>query len=79
MVNKNTVPGEKRSPFVTSGIRVGTPAITSRGLDTSDCRWIADRIVDAIDARDDADALAAIRGQVQELCGKHPVYPQLAG
>ncbi|MCB9662682.1 MAG: serine hydroxymethyltransferase [Alphaproteobacteria bacterium] len=73
--NKNTVPGERRSPFVTSGIRLGTPAITTRGLGTDDCRQVADWIVDALHARDDAAALAAIRGQVLELCSAHPVYP----
>ena len=74
--NKNTVPGEKRSPFVTSGIRLGTPAITTRGLDANDCRQVADWIVEALHAREDADALARIRGSVVELCGKHPVYPK---
>jgi glycine hydroxymethyltransferase len=73
--NKNTVPGEKRSPFVTSGIRLGTPAITTRGLDADDCRQVADWIVEAIRHRQDADRLAAIRGRVTELCAKHPVYP----
>jgi glycine hydroxymethyltransferase len=74
-VNKNTVPGEKRSPMVTSGIRIGTPAITTRGFDADDCRQVADWIVEAIHHREDADKLASIRAQVAELCGKHPVYP----
>ena len=74
--NKNTVPGEKRSPFVTSGVRLGTPAITTRGLDANDCRQVADWIVEALHARDDADTLARIRGDVAALCGKHPVYPK---
>ncbi len=73
--NKNTVPGEKRSPFVTSGIRLGTPAITTRGLGEADCRWIADRIVEVLHHRDDEGVLNRVRGEVQELCGRHPVYP----
>ena len=73
-VNKNTVPGERRSPFVTSGIRIGTPAITTRGMDADDCRLIAGWIADAIDARDDGDRLAAIRADVRALCSAKPVY-----
>lgn len=75
-VNKNTVPGEKRSPFVTSGVRIGTPAMTTRGIGRDESRQIADWIADAIEARDDADRLDAIREQVRELCGRHPVYPE---
>ncbi len=75
-VNKNTVPGEKRSPFVTSGIRIGTPAMTTRGIGADESRQIADFIADAIEKRDDAEALAEIRGAVHELCGRHPVYPE---
>ncbi len=75
-VNKNTVPGEKRSPFVTSGVRIGTPAMTTRGLGSSEARQVADWIVDAIEARDDADRLAAIKAQVDELCARHPIYPE---
>ena len=75
-VNKNTVPGEKRSPFVTSGVRIGTPAMTTRGMSTSDSRQVADWIVEALHARDDLAALERIREQVHELCGRHPVYPE---
>lgn len=74
-VNKNTVPGEKRSPFVTSGIRIGTPAMTTRGLSTADAVQVADWIADAIDAREDASRLERIGGSVRELCARHPVYP----
>ncbi len=77
-VNKNTVPGEKRSPFVTSGIRIGTPAITTRGMGTSDAIQVADWIVDAIHARNDEARLQAIGEQVKELCGRYPVYNDLA-
>jgi glycine hydroxymethyltransferase len=75
-VNKNTVPGEKRSPFVTSGIRIGTPAITTRGMDKADCVQIADWIADAIEHREDADRLAQIRGAVLEICGRRPIYSE---
>jgi len=74
-VNKNTVPGEKRSPFVTSGIRVGTPAITTRGMNEADCRQIADWIVDVLHHRSDEALIANVRGQIRELCAKRPVYP----
>lgn len=73
-VNKNTIPNEKRSPFVTSGIRVGTPAITTRGLSVSDMTSVAEWISKAIDSRGNEAKLAAIRGQVAELCKRHPVY-----
>ncbi len=75
-VNKNTVPGERRSPFVTSGIRIGTPAMTTRGLDTAEATQVGHWIADAIDARDDADALTALGHAVRELCHRHPVYPE---
>jgi glycine hydroxymethyltransferase len=74
-VNKNTVPGERRSPMVTSGVRVGTPAMTTRGMRRAEAVRVADWIADAIDARDDADRLASIRAEVEELCAAFPVYP----
>jgi glycine hydroxymethyltransferase len=73
-VNKNTVPNEKRSPFVTSGIRVGTPAMTTRGLKELEMRQIAVWIRDAVLSKGDADTLAKIRHQVKELCVRFPVY-----
>jgi len=75
-VNKNTVPGEKRSPFVTSGIRIGTPAMTTRGVTTDEARQVGDWIADAIEARNDSDRLAGIRGKVEDLVGRRPVYPE---
>jgi glycine hydroxymethyltransferase len=74
-VNKNTVPGEKRSPFVTSGVRVGTPAVTTRGFGVAESRQVADWIVDVLHHREDADRLAQIRAAVADLCGRFPVYP----
>ncbi|MCA9568916.1 MAG: serine hydroxymethyltransferase [Myxococcales bacterium] len=77
-VNKNTVPGEKRSPFVTSGVRIGTPAMTTRGMGAAESRQVADWIADAIELREDPDELAALRGRVRELCGRHPIYADIA-
>ena len=74
-VNKNTVPGEKRSPMVTSGIRIGTPAMTTRGVGKAEAVAIGGWIADVIEHRDDEALIARVHGQVRELCGKHPVYP----
>ena len=73
-VNKNTVPNEKRSPFVTSGIRVGTPAMTTRGLKEAEMKQIAFWIRDAVQSKGDAGTLTRIRESVKELCGRFPVY-----
>jgi glycine hydroxymethyltransferase len=73
-VNKNTVPGEKRSPFVTSGVRIGTPAMTTRGLREGHARQVADWIADAIEARGRPDELGRLRAQVHDLCRSFPVY-----
>jgi glycine hydroxymethyltransferase len=78
-VNKNTVPGETRSPFVTSGLRIGTPALTTRGMRESEMRRIGDWIQRALSAPGDAARLRAIRDEVRELCGAFPLYEELAG
>ena len=71
-VNKNTIPNEPLSPFVTSGIRLGTPAVTSRGLKEADMDRIAGFIADAVN---DFEAKAdEIRAGVNELCGRYPLY-----
>jgi len=70
--NKNTVPNETRSPFVTSGIRIGTAAITTRGFKKDDMAEIADIINDAIDNRD--GDLSALKARVEALCDKYPLY-----
>ena len=71
--NKNTVPGEQRSPFVTSGVRIGTPAITTRGLVESDMDEVAACI--ALAMEDDFEAKAeSIRNRVAALCQKYPLY-----
>ncbi|AHF03320.1 serine hydroxymethyltransferase [Marichromatium purpuratum 984] len=73
-VNKNAVPNDPQSPFVTSGIRVGTPAITTRGFGVAEARDLAGWMCDLIDARGDQAAIEAAKGKVVELCGRFPVY-----
>ena len=77
-VNKNTVPGETRSPFVTSGLRIGTPALTSRGMQESEMRRIADWIAHVLEAPTDEARGAAVRAETRELCGEFPLYSALA-
>lgn len=73
-VNKNTIPFETRSPFVTSGIRLGTAALTTRGLSREDMATVAAFIAESIDRRDDARALAAIRARVEEFARQFPLF-----
>jgi len=77
-VNKNTVPGEPRSPFVTSGLRIGTPALTTRGMREGELHQVADWIADILgDPRNEA-LLHRIRGEVRDLCDAFPLYSELA-
>jgi glycine hydroxymethyltransferase len=73
-VNKNTVPGEPRSPFVTSGLRIGTPAITTRGFTVADCQQLAEIICDVLDHVDDRAYGLEARERALRLCRQHPVY-----
>jgi glycine hydroxymethyltransferase len=73
-VNKNAVPNDPQSPFVTSGIRVGTPAITTRGFGEAECRDLAGWMCDVIDGRGDQEVIDAARGKVLEICARYPVY-----
>ena len=73
-VNKNTVPGETRSPFVTSGIRIGTPAATSHGLKETEMELVAGFIADVLANVADEARLAAIKGEVNALMGRFPLY-----
>jgi len=73
-VNKNTVPGEKRSPFVTSGIRIGSPALTSRGMKEKEFEWIANKIADILDNIDDKALQAKVKEEVKELASNFIIY-----
>lgn len=73
-VNKNTIPDDPQSPFVTSGIRIGTPALTTRGMGRAEMVRVAQLIDEALTTPDDA-TLARVRGDVHELARKHPLYP----
>jgi glycine hydroxymethyltransferase len=78
-VNKNTVPGETRSPMVTSGVRIGTPAMTTRGMGTSESRQVGAWIADILDASQDETLRARVSAGIHELCTRYPVYPELSG
>ncbi|HEX6251823.1 MAG TPA: serine hydroxymethyltransferase [Gemmatimonadaceae bacterium] len=73
-VNKNTVPGETQSPFVTSGIRIGTPAVTTRGMGESEMRTIAELIDSVLTAPEDESVARKVRGEVRDLTGGFPLY-----
>ena len=73
-VNKNAVPNDPQSPFVTSGIRVGTPAMTTRGCGEQEARDLAGWMCDVMDDVDNQDTIVAVRGKVLELCQRFPVY-----
>ena len=72
--NKNTVPNDPLSPFVTSGLRLGTPAITSRGFGTDETRALTGWIADILDSINNEETIDRVRGQVLELCERLPVY-----
>jgi glycine hydroxymethyltransferase len=72
--NKNTVPGEPRSPFVTSGLRIGTPAVTTRGFLPDDCKALAGLICDVLDNMGDDSVVARSKEIALELCRRYPVY-----
>ena len=78
-VNKNTVPGEPRSPFVTSGLRIGTPALTSRGMNEAEMTQVATWSAHVLEAPNDQDRITAVRGEVRDLCANFPLYVELAG
>jgi glycine hydroxymethyltransferase len=75
-VNKNTVPGDTQSPFVTSGVRIGTPALTTRGMGEPEMRLIGGMIDRAVAERDDPAQLERIRHEVLELASQFPLYGQ---
>ncbi len=73
-VNKNAVPNDPRSPFVTSGLRIGTPAITRRGFGVEEARELAGWICDVLDDINDEACIERVRGQVLDICARFPVY-----
>jgi glycine hydroxymethyltransferase len=73
-VNKNSVPGDPQKPTVTSGIRIGAPAITTRGLKELESERLAHLIADVLDAHDDERAIRRVAGEVKKLCAQFPVY-----
>ena len=76
-VNKNTIPGEKRSPFVTSGIRVGSAAMTTRGFNAEEAERIGELIGEVVCNLADEKRLASVKAEVAELLAAHPLYPEL--
>ncbi len=73
-VNKNSVPNDPKSPFVTSGIRVGTPAITRRGFKEAEAKELAGWMCDALDSINDEAVIERIKGKVLDICARYPVY-----
>ncbi|MEX5444641.1 serine hydroxymethyltransferase [Acinetobacter schindleri] len=73
-VNKNSVPNDPRSPFVTSGIRIGTPAVTTRGFGEAEVRELAGWIADILDSKGEEAVIAAVKEKVAAVCAKFPVY-----
>jgi glycine hydroxymethyltransferase len=73
-VNKNAVPNDPQSPFVTSGLRIGTPAITTRGLGTAESRQVAHWICDIVDDVENLELQASVKAEVLALCARFPVY-----
>ena len=77
-VNKNAVPNDPKSPFVTSGVRIGTPAVTTRGFGEAEVKELAGWICDVLDSRGDEKVIGEVRQKVLAICAKHPVYEQTA-
>ena len=73
-LNENTVPDDPRPPYITSGLRIGTPAVTTQGMGPREMREIASLIHRSLVGREDADELAAVRDEVTALCSKFPPY-----
>jgi len=73
-VNKNAVPNDPQKPFVTSGLRIGTPAVTTRGYKEPDCVALANWLCDVLDAPKDENVIAGVRENVTKQCKQYPVY-----
>ena len=76
-VNKNMIPFDEKSPFITSGIRIGTPAITTRGMQRDDMKKIVSLIDSVIENPNDDQKISSVKAQVKELCKSFPLYPEL--
>ena len=76
-VNKNSVPKDPRSPFVTSGLRMGTPAVTTRGFGSEEITELTNWIADILDDINNEEMIERVRGKVLELCKQFPVYKKL--
>lgn len=74
-VNKNTIPFEPRSPFDPSGIRMGTPALTTRGMKEEDMAVIGNAMVDVVENHEDEEVIKTTRAKILDLCNKYPIYP----
>ena len=74
-LNKNTIPDDPRSPFVTSGVRIGTPSVTTQGMQEPEMAEIASLIARTLRERTDDAAVSAIRDEVADLCATYPAYP----
>ena len=74
-VNKNAIPNDPEKPTITSGIRIGTPAVTTRGFEEFEAEQVANLIADVIDAPEDEATIARVREQARALCRRFPVYP----
>jgi glycine hydroxymethyltransferase len=77
-VNKNAVPNDPQSPFVTSGIRVGTPAVTTRGFGEDEVRTVTNWMCEVMDHIEAPEVIAKVRAQVKELCQQFPVYATIS-
>jgi glycine hydroxymethyltransferase len=77
-VNKNAIPNDPQRPTVTSGIRIGTPAMTTRGFKEFEAERVANLIADVLDAPGDEAAIARVRDEARALCKRFPVYPAVA-
>jgi glycine hydroxymethyltransferase len=75
-VNKNAIPFDQNPPMIASGIRIGTPAVTSRGMDETDMDTIAELIARSLGSPEDDGVLAAVRAEVEALCRRFPLYPE---
>ncbi|GAB1425672.1 hypothetical protein MASR2M16_29060 [Thauera terpenica] len=72
--NKNSIPNDPEKPFLTSGIRIGSPAMTTRGFTEIEAEKVAHLIADVLDAPEDQAVIERVRGEVSELCARFPVY-----